>query len=138
MTDDLYDPLRELAAQTNESSARELHRILYVLRHGLFLLTRYLEGQGGNRHLARWLAVEEGLARRAFGEWYDVLLQALYGDRPHRLFRLAAENLLDAGRPLQARQLLLCAQAQHRLDEEGISLLHTLDAAEGHLERAAS
>lgn len=138
VTDDLYDPLRELSAQTNESSARELHRILYVLRHGLFLFTRYLEGEGGNRHLARWLAVEEDTARRAFGECYPALLQALYGERPHRLFRLAAENLLDAGRPGEARQLLLRAQSQHRLDEEGLSLLHTLDAAESHLESAAS
>lgn len=138
VTDDLYNPLRELAAQTHESSARELQRILYVLRHGLFLLTRYLEGQGGNRHLARWLAEEEDLVRRAFGEWYPALLHALYDDRPHRLFRLAAENLLDAGRPAQARRLLLHAQSQHRLDEEGISLLHTLDAAEAGLESAAS
>ena len=51
---------------------------------------------------------------------------------------LAAENLLDAGRPGEARQLLLRAQSQHRLDEEGLSLLHTLDAAESHLESAAS
>lgn len=137
VTGELYDPLRELASQTHESSSRELHRILYVLRHGLFLLTRYLQGQGGNRHLARWLAVEEEIARRAFGQWYAELLQALYGDRPQRLFRLAAENLLDAGRPAEARRLLLCAQSQHRLDEEGASLLHTLDAADPSQESPA-
>ena len=80
VTDDLYDPLRELAAQTNESSARELHRILYVLRHGLFLLTRYLEEQGGNRHLATGL----------YGEHQFCLLDSLgnivnkFGEYPYR------------------------------------------------------
>lgn len=136
VTGDLYDPLAELALQTHESSARELQRILYVLRHGLFLLTRYLGGQGNNRHLARWLAVEDDLARRTFADLHPALLQSLYGQRPHRLFRLAAENLLDAGRPAQARELLLRAQARQTLDEEGLSLLHSLEAG-GATEHAA-
>ena len=82
--------------------------------------------------------MEEELARRAFGQWYAELLQALYGDRPQRLYRLAAENLLDAGRPAEARRLLLGAQSQHRLDAEGLSLLHALDAADAGQERPAS
>ena len=37
VTDDLYDPLRELSAQTTESSARELHRILRPGGWGILL-----------------------------------------------------------------------------------------------------
>lgn len=65
VTAELYDPLRQLGEQTAESSARELQRILHVLRHGLFLLLRYLEGQEDNTHLARWLVMEEARAGRS-------------------------------------------------------------------------
>ena len=68
-----------------------------MLRHGLFLLLRYLEGQEDNTHLARWLVMEEARARAVFADLYDDLLSALYGSRPQRLYMLAAWDLLEAG-----------------------------------------
>ena len=90
VTGEFYGPLSALAAQTAESSVRELERIIHVLSHGLFLLTRYLTAEGRNCRLARWLACEEPLAREVFGPLYPDLLTALYDGEPERLF---------AGRP---------------------------------------
>lgn len=123
VTAELYDPLRRLGEQTAESSARELQRILHVLRHGMALLPSFLEGQGDNRALARWLAREERQARDAFGEQYDSLLRALYGDTPQRLPLLAARELLEAGRSDEALALLEEADGRGLLDSEGQALL---------------
>lgn len=123
---ELYDPLRELAAQTAESSARELSRILHVLSHGLFLLTRYLAGEGNNSRLARWLASDEDVAREVFGVHYQSLLDALYQDQPGRLYSLAAQDLLEAGRRGPALALLSRAHRLGRLDREGLAQLREL------------
>ena len=129
VTDELYGPLSALAAQTAESSARELGRILHVLSHGLFLLTRYLANEGDNSRLARWLACEEPLAREVFGRHYPALLTALYGDEPARLYALAARDLLESGRMEAARALLLRAGGQNMLNAEGMKLLRGLEGA---------
>lgn len=118
-----YTPLADLADQTMESANRELQRILHVLRHGMALLPAFLEGQGDNRPLARWLAREERQARDAFGEQYDSLLRALYGDAPQRLPLLAARELLEAGRSDEALALLEEAESRGLLDSEGQALL---------------
>lgn len=127
VTAELYDPLRRLGEQTAESSSRELQRILHVLRHGLFLLLRYLEGQEDNTHLARWLVMEEARARAVFADLYDALLSALYGSRPQRLYMLAAWDLLEAGRSEEARCMLECAARLGRLDAESLTLLRQLE-----------
>ena len=127
VTAELYDPLRRLGEQTAESSSRELQRILHVLRHGLFLLLRYLEGQEDNTHLARWLVMEEARARAVFADLYDDLLSALYGSRPQRLYMLAAWDLLEAGRSEEARCMLECAARLGRLDAESLTLLRQLE-----------
>ena len=122
-----YTPLADLADQTMESANRELQRILHVLRHGLFLLLRYLEGQEDNTHLARWLVMEEARARAVFADLYDDLLSALYGSRPQRLYMLAAWDLLEAGRSEEARCMLECAARMGRLDAESLTLLRQLE-----------
>ena len=127
VTAELYDPLRRLGEQTAESSSRELQRILHVLRHGLFLLLRYLEGQEDNTHLTRWLVMEEARARAVFADLYDALLSALYGSRPQRLYMLAAWDLLEAGRSEEARCMLECAARLGRLDAESLTLLRQLE-----------
>ncbi len=128
VTDELYGPLSALAAQTAESSARELERILHVLSHGLFLLTRYLTEEGGNGRLARWLACEEPLAREVFGPYYPDLLTTLYDGEPARLYLLAARDFLESGRQEPARALLRRAQEREMLNAEGLELLRGLEA----------
>lgn len=118
-----YTPLADLADQTMESANRELQRILHVLRHGMALLPAFLEGQGDNRALARWLAREERQAREVFGDQYDSLLRALYGDAPQRLPLLAARELMEAGRSDEALALLEEADGRGLLDGEGQALL---------------
>ena len=122
-----HTPLADLADQTMDSANRELPRILHVLRHGLFLLLRYLEGQEDNTHLARWLVMEEARARAVFADLYDDLLSALYGSRPQRLYMLAAWDLLEAGRSEEARCMLECAARMGRLDAESLTLLRQLE-----------
>ncbi len=128
LTGELYDPLGALAAQTAESSARELERILHVLSHGLFLLTRYLTAEGKNGRLARWLACEEALAREVFGRYYPDLLTALYDGEPARLYALAARDLLESGRHEPALVLLRRTRQRNLLNAEGLELLHRLEA----------
>ena len=98
-----------------------------MLRHGLFLLLRYLEGQEDNTHLARWLVMEEARARAVFADLYDDLLSALYGSWPQRLYMLAAWDLLEAGRSEEARCMLECAARMGRLDAESLTLLRQLE-----------
>jgi len=127
-TDELYGPLGALGAQTAESSARELERILHVLSHGLFLLTRYLTEEGDNGRLARWLACEELLAREVFGQYYPELLTTLYNGDPARLYLLAARDFLESGRQEPAQALLRRARERNLLNAEGLDLLRGLEA----------
>lgn len=128
---ELYAPLAALGDQTAESLSRELERILHVLRHGLFLLVRYLEKEGENSPLARWLACEEKLARRVFGTLYPALLAALYGARPQRLYSLAAEDFMASGRTGGALALLRHIASRDGLDAEGYALLARLETSCG-------
>lgn len=130
VTGELYDPLDRLTAQTAESSSRELSRILHVLSHGLFLLTHYLAAESENTRLARWLAIEENLAREVFGELYPALLTALYGDAPQRLYVLAAQDFLEAGRREPARVLLARARSEGLSQHEAEALLRQIPSAE--------
>lgn len=126
----LYAPLAVLGSQTSESLRRELERIIHVLGHGLFLLVRYLSQEGDNAPLARWLACERSLVKQVFGELYDDVLYSLYGERPQRLYSLAAEDLMAAGRSIRALALLVDAAQLGLLDEEGQDLLQRLQAGE--------
>lgn len=101
----LLPSLKILTGQTEESSARELSRILRVLDHGLDLLLAYLPGERANACLARWLATETGLAAGVFAQRWQPLLATVYGDPPQALYRLAAEDYARAGR-LEAAQAM--------------------------------
>lgn len=128
VTGEFYGPLSALAAQTAESSVRELERIIHVLSHGLFLLTRYLTAEGRNCRLARWLACEEPLAREVFGPLYPDLLTALYDGEPERLYLLAARDFLESGRHEPAMALLRRARERNLLNDESRELLRGLES----------
>ncbi|SDF94057.1 hypothetical protein [Desulfovibrio legallii] len=125
-----YNPLRGLGGQTAESSSRELARIMHVLSHGLRLLARYLAAERCNTRLARWLASEEDLAAQAFGQSYALLLDSLCQGNRERLYLLAAQDFLEAGRRAPALALLARASADGRLGPEGQALLQRLHQAE--------
>ncbi|MBD5557833.1 MAG: hypothetical protein HDQ92_04615 [Desulfovibrio sp.] len=119
-------PLAGLPRQTADSMERELRRILRVLDEGLALLARYLAGEGGNAPLARWLAVEEERAAAIFGPHWPGIVAALCGPDGEGLYSLAARDLLEAGRPDAARDLL--AAHRHCLGAAGRALLKELEA----------
>lgn len=126
-------PLAGLPRQTADSMERELRRILRVLDEGLALLARYLAGEGGNAPLARWLAVEEDRAAAIFGPHWPGIVAALCGPDGDGLYPLAARDLMEAGRPEAALELL--AAHRHSLGAAGRALLTEL---EGALAAAAS
>lgn len=119
-------PLAGLPRQTADSMERELRRILRVLDEGLALLARYLAGEGGNAPLARWLAVEEDRAAAIFGPHWPNIVGALCGPDRDGLYALAARDLMEAGRPDAARDLLRAHR--HCLGAAGRALLRELEA----------
>ena len=125
----LSAPLMPLAGQTAESVKRELTRILHVLRAGMFLLVRFLPSASENCSLARWLATEEERARKTFQNLYPALVRALYDGHPERMYTLAAVDFLECGRTGEAMALLLRAEEQGALDEDGVRMVHALKAA---------
>lgn len=120
-------PLAGLTSQTLASSARELRHILNLLEHGMLILPSVLRDLGLNRSLARWLAIKEDMARSAFGVGYMHLVQTLHGT-PGRLHLVAARDLRDAGKPDEARALLMRAAGRGDLDAEGLDLLARMTA----------
>ena len=126
----LTEPLTRIAGQTIESSRRELERIFHVLDHGLTLLARFLAGEAGNGHLARFFACEEDLAREVFGPAFDALLTNLYG-APIRVYALAASDLAGVGRHREATALL--RRVEPLLDAGGTALLAELSSEQDSL-----
>ncbi|MDE7241573.1 hypothetical protein [Desulfovibrio sp.] len=120
-------PLAGLPRQTADSMERELRRILRVLDEGLALLARYLAGEGGNAPLARWLAVEEDRAAAIFGPRWPGIVDAFRGPDGDGLYPLAARDLMEAGRPDAALDLLRAHR--HCLGASGRALLGELEAA---------
>ena len=120
-------PLAGLPRQTADSMERELRRILRVLDEGIALLARYLKGEGGNAPLARWLAVEEKRAAAIFGPHWPGIVAALAGPDGDGLYPLAARDMVEAGRPDAALDLL--RTHRHSLGAAGRALLQELEAA---------
>ncbi len=123
----LSAPLAYLASETSESCARELRRIVNVLREGMRLLVVFLPSAAENCSLARFLVTEQERVRQAFLNLYPQLLAALYQDTPQRMYTLAAVDFMECGRKDEARTWLCRAKELNSLDEDGASILHALD-----------
>lgn len=102
---DILPPLLPLTKQTQESTARELTRILQVLEYGRSLLITHLQQHSQNYHLARLLVAQEALVRSAFGPQFEALLAALYPEAEQR-FLLAAHAYMEGGRYQEVLDLL--------------------------------
>lgn len=127
---DMASPLIPLLDQTAESCARELTRILHVLREGMRLLVCFLPSASGNCSLARWLVTDRDRARHAFDSLYPDLIHALYEDSPERMYTLAAVDFMECGRTAEARYWLSRAQENDSLDEDGEHMLRALESVE--------
>lgn len=89
--------LYEVILQTAESIRREITRIRFIIDHMKRLLPLYLSEHGDNPLLARLLFERNDLVAAVFGEYYSDLLRGLHGDRPERLYVLAAQSLRQGG-----------------------------------------
>ncbi|GFM36335.1 hypothetical protein [Desulfovibrio psychrotolerans] len=108
----LGDPLSEVLTQTRQSIEREVRRIEFILEQCRELICIYYARHGGNRLLARLLFDRNELVRAVFGPRYEALISSVYEDVPERMYILAAEGLMECGRPEEA----------HRAATEGVRL----------------
>lgn len=93
----LLDRLAGLVDQTRESMRREITRIRFIIAACRRLFLGYLPAHRDNALLARFLYDRNELVRRVFEGDYDDLIRLLYGDRPDRMYRLAAQSLQLGG-----------------------------------------
>lgn len=92
--------------QTNESIQREVSRIRFLLFNCRRLFTQYLALHAGNELLARFLFDQNELVREVYGDGYPRLIEAVYADRPHMLYVLAARSLRRGGWTDEAEKAL--------------------------------
>jgi hypothetical protein len=90
---ELLAELGQVVLQTRESMRREITRIRFIMAACRRLFLNYLPEHRDNALLARFLYDRNELVRLVFAQDYDKLMQVLYGDRPERMFHLAAESL---------------------------------------------
>ncbi len=83
--------------QTEESMRRESDRIRFIISKCRQLLPYYLNRYSENELLARYIFSENGLVRSVFGDDYDTLIAAIYGDEPERMYILASQSLRMGG-----------------------------------------
>ncbi len=107
---DVIETLCPFTAQTKQSIARELKRILGVLEQVRALLLLYYGGHGNNAHVARFICAEQSLVQSCFAQDYDLLLQALYGEDTARMYVLTATACLEGGHREKAEHYALMAQ----------------------------
>lgn len=89
--------LSKVVDQTRESMRREVARIRFIIASCRQLFIRYLPEHRDNALLARLLYDQNSLVRTAFALDYHALITALYGDRPEKMYHLAAQSLMLGG-----------------------------------------
>lgn len=117
--------LRRLAAESQDSLARTIGRIRRLLEGINQLMAAYLAGDSHNLPLARLFYDREDLLRPVFGQSYEALLAAVFGEEQERMPLLAAWSLFESGhlaRAGRAAQKALaqkphCAEAAELLDK---------------------
>ncbi len=128
---DTIERLAPFTAQTKQSIAREMKRILGVLEEARHLFLEYYANHGQNAAVARFLCSEQAMVQQCFGESYAALIHALYGDEPWQMYVLAAKACLDGGHRTEAKRLVAQAQhegaAQESVQEAVQELLHILE-----------
>lgn len=101
--------LFQVVLQTNESIRREIARVRFFIAKCRALLQGYLSGQGENPLLGRFLFEQNPLVRKIFGQEYDALLAAIYGDAPEMVYVMASQSLRQGGWMKHAGEAVLRA-----------------------------
>ncbi|MBG0791328.1 MAG: hypothetical protein H0S80_12625 [Desulfovibrionaceae bacterium] len=94
---DITEQLFLILNQTEESMRREIDRIRFIIAKCRQLLPYYLNRYSDNVLLARYIFSQNELVRTVFGQEYDALVKAIYGDEPERMYILASQSLRMGG-----------------------------------------
>jgi len=89
--------LFQVVLQTNESIRREIARVRFFFAKCRLLMMEYLEGQDENPLLGRFLFEQNQLVRKIFGQEFDALIAAVYGDEPEMMYVMASQSLRQGG-----------------------------------------
>jgi len=96
--------LFQVVRETNESIRREIARVRFFFAKCRQILPGYLADQGENPLLGRFLFEQEILVRKIFGQEFDGLIAAIYGDAPEMMHIMAARSLRQGGWMTHAAQ----------------------------------
>lgn len=93
----VVEELFQVLRQTEESMRREIDRIRFIMSKCRRLLPLYLARHKENALLARYIFSQNALVREVFGADYQHLMDTVYGERPERMYVLAAQSLRLGG-----------------------------------------
>lgn len=110
---DVTEQLFLVLNQTEESMRREIDRIRFIIAKCRQLLPYYLNRYSDNELLARYIFSENALVKAVFGEEYDGLVYAIYGEEPERMYVLASQSLRRGGWMEQASEAMEQALKQN-------------------------
>lgn len=89
--------LFHLVLQTKEDVRREIDRISFLLNQCLEIFIYYLPEHSENTLLARFIYDQNQIVQDVFKDHYINLLQAMYQDKPEKLYILACKSLRQGG-----------------------------------------
>ena len=89
--------LFQVVLQTDESIRREIARVRFFFAKCRKLSMSYLSDQGENSLLGRFLFEQNLLVRKIFGQDYDALVAAIYGNAPELMYVMASQSLRQGG-----------------------------------------
>ena len=110
--------------QTNESIAREVRRVRFILFHCKRMFILYLPAHSQNSLLARFFHTRQELVQRVFKGFFDELLQAVYPQGLHHMYILAAKSFAQGGWTKEAQAVLALAGQVNENHELGLEIIH--------------
>lgn len=122
-TEEVQKGLRRLAAESQDSLNRTAQRIRRILEAINQLMCAYLANDSNNLPLARLFYDREDLLRSVFGNSYDALLSAVFGNEQERMPLLAAWSLHESGHLLRAERAVQKALSKNPRCSEAAELL---------------
>lgn len=125
--------LASVLDDTGRGVAREVARIRFLMDRTKAMMPLYFGRHRDNPLLARFLFENQDMVREVFAEEYDRLITGIYGDKPERLYLLAARSLRLGGWLDEARR---AAQACLKANPQNPECLE--EARENGLAHAAT
>lgn len=110
--------------QTNESIAREVRRVRFILFHCKRMFVLYLPAHCENSLLARFFHSQRELVQSVFKGFFAELLQAVYPQGLQRMYVLAAKSFAQGGWMEEARAVLALAGQVGENQEKELEIIH--------------